>query len=258
MDNWTWWQWIKVKGVSVANPLRIFPVQVSDRIRAALVRARGTLPKTLRVRRGEVALLVGTPNPSTMVRFSNAVGPSGLVVIVEPAPENIRRLEEAYDRLPWTNVQLVPCAAWSELDHVTFSLAAHSGDHKIDVDGVEHDNDYRPENTYEETITVQAQPLDNIVEQQELDRVDYVEIMVNGAELEVLRGATSLLRKHRPIRLLVKGHARTEEGKPLNEDICEFLDQFGITTIITEGGDPAVGTNPEWNVRDGDVWAYAN
>ena len=212
----------------------------------------------MRVSRGETALQIGTPNPGTMERLSNAVGPRGLVVIIEPAPENIRRLEEARDRLNWPNVDLVRCAAWSESDEMKFSLAAHPGDHKIAIDGIEHDNDYRPENTYEETTTVEAKPLDQIVEKHGLDQVNYVEIMVNGAEMEVLRGATHMLRGFRPIRLLVKGHARTEQGQPLNQEISKFLDRHGLATVVTQGGDPAVGSNPEWRVRDGDVFAYAN
>jgi len=154
---------------------------------------------------------------------------------------SIRRLEEARDRLNWPNVDLVRCAAWSESDEMKFSLAAHPGDHKIAIDGIEHDNDYRPENTYEETTTVGAKPLDQIVEKHGLDQVNYVEIMVNGAEMEVLRGATHMLRGFRPIRLLVKGHARTEQGQPLNQEISEFLDRHGLATVVTQGGDPAVG-----------------
>jgi FkbM family methyltransferase len=254
-----WKSQLKSQGLSTFNPLRLTPEWINDQIRAALIRKRGGLPRPLRVSRGEIALQIGTPNPLTMAYLSNAVGRGGSVVIVEPAPTNLKRLEGARDQLTWSNVRLVRCAAWSETTELDLSIAAHPGDHKIEVEGIEHDNDFRPENKYEEKVCVRGRKVDDIVSEENLKKVNYIEVMVNGAELEVLRGAERLLQASRPIRLLVKGHARSkEDGNPINERISRFLESFGLNTVIAKGGETSVGSNKEWKTRAGDVFAYAS
>jgi hypothetical protein len=68
--------------------------------------------------------------------------------------------------------------------------------------------------------------LDDYLERQGITHVDFVKMDVEGAELEVLRGATSLLsRKPRPVWMMEVQDIRTEAFGYSAKDIVEFLRQ---------------------------------
>jgi len=241
---------------ATAFPCRLIPQSpVKEAIKVRLLAFQNHLPWRLQVNPGETAVQIGTPNPRTVSRYSKAVGPRGRVVIVEAEPGNAERLRQALPALPYPNVTIVPKGAWREPGRMRLVLSPHKGDHKIPVDGIVHDNDFRPENTYEQSVEVDVDTLDNIVRAEGLERVDFVSITVNGAEIEVLKGCEELL-KRRPLRVYVKAHARhADGGRPINEPIMAMLRARGFTVCRT-AGEPAAGTNPEWRVREGDVYGF--
>lgn len=131
---------------------------------------------------------------------------------------------------------------------------SNPGDHKVPVEGVEHDNDYVPGN-YNQSILIEVAPLDTII--QEYDIVpNYIEIMVNGAEFEILKGATNTLSNSN-LKLLIKGHQRsTATGDPLNRQISDFLQERGFQTTIGASTSKTVGNTGKWKRRSGDVYAW--
>ena len=239
----------------VARPLRYLPESsVKEAIRVALLKVDNSLPYALHVNPGDTAIQVGTPNVRTMYEYSAAVGRHGRAVIIEAEPSNVERLRAAVASLPHPNVRIVAKGAWRTKGRLALSLSPHRGDHKFAVPGIRHDNDDRPGNTYERSVEVDVDTLDAIIGDEGLDRVDFVNITVNGAELEVLKGAEELLRR-RPLRLWIKGHARQADGRPINEALIAMLTARGFTARRT-AGEPAIGAKPEWRMREGDVYAY--
>ncbi len=240
---------------AVSIPCALLPESpVKEAIRIRLLHFQNNVPWRLQVGRGETAIQVGTPNPRTVRRYSKRVGATGRVVVVEAEPGNAERLRRALAGMPHPNVTIVQKGAWSEQGRLRLVLSPHHGDNKIPVPGIAHDNDYRPENTYERSVEIEVDTLDNIVRSEGLDRVDYVSITVNGAEIEVLKGCEALLTR-RPLRCFVKAHARQSDGRPINEAIMAMLRARGFTVHRT-AGEPAAGTNPDWTVREGDVYAF--
>ena len=240
---------------ALSIPCRHLPQSaLKERIKVATLRVQNHLPWRLQVNGGETAIQVGTPNPRTVARYSKSVGPGGRVVVVEAEPSNVERLRQALPTLPHPNVTVVHRGAWSEKGTLRLVLSPYKGDHKFPVAGIVHDNDYRPENTYEESVEVDVDTIDNIVHAHGLERVDFVSITVNGAEIEVLKGCEEILGR-RPMRIYVKAHARHATGAPISESIMAMLRARGFTVIRTVG-ERAVGTHPEWTVREGDVYGY--
>jgi FkbM family methyltransferase len=206
------------------------------------------------VNQGETVIQVGTPNPSTMKAYSKYVGPNGRVIIIEPEPKNIQTLQQALSKWKYKNVSIVPKGAWSESGKLELSLSPNKGDHKIEIAQIIHDNDLLLENTFEKKILIEVNTVDNIITSEQLEHVDYINITVNGAELEVLQGCQQLLQTP-SLRLWIKGHARFKNGEALNKTIQDFLQWYGFTTFIT-AGEYAVGNNSGWQTRAGDVYAY--
>lgn len=228
--------------------------QLNHAIFSTLFKTVGAAPREALIHTGDDAVLVGTPNVQRVHQFSRMVGAQGTVLILEPDPRNREPLEDAAS--DYDNVTIDERGAWSSSETKDLLLAddSNSGDNKIEVDGIKHDNDFRSEN-YIDSLTIQVEPLDSILAEHELTP-DFIEIMVNGAELEVLQGATAVLRDS-DARLLVKGHAKVvETGEPINTRIAAHLEEFGYRTIIGPGGDPTVGETDDWQRRAGDVYAW--
>lgn len=215
---------------------------------------RGHHVRELLLNEGDTAVIVGTPNQYRVHQFARLTGDSGQVVFIEPEPNNVKSLREAARE--YSHVDIDTRGAWSTSGKQVLLLGSPSnpGDHKIAVDNIEHDNDYREEN-YTESVDIEVAPLDSILAEYEVEP-DYIEIMVNGAELEVLKGATEVLTAGRP-KLLMKGHQRNATtGEPMNRRLAEYVEQYGYQTVIGANQNETVGETTEWTKRAGDVYAW--
>lgn len=224
-----------------------------NKIRSTLIRRLNIAPREVLIDRGETAVMVGSPNPRRLHQFARSVGDHGRVLFVEPEPSNYNSLNEAAKK--YSHASVDKRGAWSERGTQTLQLggAEYPADHKIPVEGVKHDNDYREEN-YKQAVDIDVAPLDEIINDIEI-RPDYVEIMVNGAELEVLKGANQMLREETP-KLWIKGHALVDSGEPINKEIVNYLADYGYHTAVSPGGDETVGETGEWEKREGDVFGW--
>ena len=94
------------------------------------------------------------------------------------------------------NVRLFPLALANFEGHAEMKIAddEHSGQNTLG------DFCYQIELAGRERVTTRR--LDDLVQQECLRPIDVIKLDVEGAELSVLAGATSILRKHRPLLLL--------------------------------------------------------
>lgn len=221
-------------------------------LRALGFNLSSSLPLSWLINAGETACMVGTPNISTIEELHETVGRDGRVIVIEAEETNFKRLKQAYQKYG-SNIHIVHRAAWSSKKNgILKTSPKFSGDHKIEVEGIVHDNDYR--NQYGKQL-VALDTVDNILDEINLHKVDFMFIAVNGAELEVLKGATKTIANR--LRLWVKGHARTDDGEPINIQIKKFLENHNYHAKITRKHRSTVCNIPEWSVRDGDVYAIS-
>ena len=146
--------------------------------------------------------------------------PRARVIAFEPVPSSQALLEEnrARNRLP--NVRLARSAVGAAVGEAEMELppSANGGSaHFAAGDGVA------------ERTRVPVTTLDAAVEEQSLLRVDFVKIDVEGAEMEVLRGAAETLRRHRP-RLLVELNPTALRARGADPaELLALLDALGYT-----------------------------
>ena len=70
--------------------------------------------------------------------------------------------------------------------------------------------------------------LDTFVMAEGVDHVDFIKVDVEGAEIEVLQGATGLLTKHKP-RLMIEVHCETVPGFNVDlKAVTKFLDSLDV------------------------------
>jgi FkbM family methyltransferase len=230
---------------------RTIPPGLSERLWLAVLSVRPAVPKELLARRGDSVVQVGTPKPETIRRLQRIVGREGKVVVIEPEPATVQRQADYLRSQSLANVVLVPKAAWNERATRTLLIADRPGDHRLDMDAIVHDNDLVA-GGYRGRTEVEADTLDNILDEAGVEQAAFVEIAVNGAELQVLEGMERSLG--RTWRLFVKGHARSaESGEPINARIEEILRARGFRTKRTR---PTRSRAESWGPREGDVFAW--
>jgi FkbM family methyltransferase len=153
---------------------------------------------------GDVALDVGGCWGETAVWMAHHVGATGHVHCFEPSPQNLQLLVANLER----NLALVP-----QITVHTAPLAAEPGrqvwmDDATAAGATTHEGDTAPEGRT--TVAARTDTVDALVARGELDRVDFIKVDVEGAELEVLRGAAHTLCTQRP-RLALAAYHRPDD-----------------------------------------------
>jgi len=176
------------------------------------------------LRVGDTCLDVGGHVGYLTILMARLVGPGGRVVAFEPVPETFQVLRENVRLNALENVRL-ECTAVGEREGMislfcdadqelswTPSVSAHS------VPG-----------NHQKKLSVPMVSLDRYVEKKVL-RSSLIKIDVEGAELDVLRGAQGLLLEHRPV-VLVEIHDR---GANHRASVKQFLETCGYA--VNEAG----------------------
>jgi FkbM family methyltransferase len=160
---------------------------------------------------GATVVDVGASIGYNTVYASRLVGPSGRVVAIEPAADNLDVLRENLVANRLENVVVRPVAAGRGHEVRDFYLRGETS----------AVNSLFPESVYAAVTSVaqvQVAPLDDLVE---VDP-DLVKIDVEGAELDVLAGMTRLLG-HSTLRLIVEWHPGLQEAAGYRSDALPRL-----------------------------------
>lgn len=189
----------------------------SLRIRLSVVAGNIRLHRLIdaTVDRGATVIDVGANIGYNTVYLSRAVGPSGRVVAVEPAADNLRVLRENVAANSLTNVVVHAAAAGRRREVRDLFLR---GDTSA-VNSLFRRSVYAHVTGVEKIDVV---PLDVLVD----GDADLVKIDAEGAELDVLAGMPRLLAHH-GVRLIVEWHPRLQEAAGYAADALPrfFLDR---------------------------------
>ena len=161
---------------------------------------------------GMTVLDVGAHHGFYSVLASKRVGSTGQVVAFEPSPRERKKLRWHLRLNRCKNVQLERFALGNQAGEAEMFL----------VEGKETGcNSLRPPQVSEPTrvVSVPLTTLDTYLCQQGIQRVDFLKLDVEGAELSVLKGAMELLLRHpRPVILAEVQDIRTKPwGYPAKE-----------------------------------------
>ncbi len=148
---------------------------------------------------------------------SKRVGWGGRVIAIEPSPRECERLEKHLRLNRCSNTELVPCALGEDPGEADLYL----------VDGFQDwCNSLRPPAVDEpiRTVRVPVRRLDDVLAESGVNKVDFLKLDVEGAELSVLYGAMKLLqREPRPAILAEVQDIRTQPWGYAAREIIQFL-----------------------------------
>lgn len=172
-------------------------------------------------RSGEVFLDVGANIGWYSLHIARMVGPEGLVLAVEPGPDNFAILKENIKLNHLSNVMALNFAAWDRDANLDLILAKTCTGHTVKRAWANPAKPGFPKRHI--TVRVPARRLDDVLKEQNVTRIDWVKIDVEGAEAEVLRG----LRK-----TLIRFHPRILVESDRLEDLTSILQPMGYQTLL--------------------------
>ncbi len=195
------------------TPRRILRYRGGIAWRIAKLAGRYGCPDFYEPRAGDVVVDVG----SNIGEFSlYAVARGAKAYAFEPDPSVYACLSHNLERFP--GAKGYQLALWNERTTLRFYSAAEKADSSF----------FEPDSQVRAVIELEAWPLDEVAEIVALQRIDFLKIDGEGAEPEILQGATKTLRRTRRIAIDV-GPERL--GESTRDAVIEILQACGFTII---------------------------
>jgi FkbM family methyltransferase len=173
------------------------------------------------LRPGMVFVDVGANDGLYTLFAARRVGVTGQVVALEPSTRELGRLRQNLELNRVTNVTTLRLAAGDRDGTAQLRIAGFGHEGQNTLGGFA----YAIEGAGFEEVEVAC--LDRLIETQALDRVDALKIDAEGAELRVLRGASALLRRHRPLIILELVDAALRHQGTSRQDVLALLRDHG-------------------------------
>jgi len=157
-----------------------------------------------------------------------ALAGASRVFIFEPMPANCAQIQKMISLNPNLPLELVEAAVSDAEGAVEFVVMAQSSMGKLATSSFQTDNQTA------QRIPVRTVALDGLLAAGKITAPAMMKIDVEGAELQVLKGARRLLAASRPA-LFIEIHSR-----PLGRECRDFLVPLGYEIHVLEPGDPEI------------------
>ena len=168
---------------------------------------------------GDIVIDIGAHIGLYTIISSKRVGANGKVVAIEADPSNFEMLKSNIKLNQLTNVTPLNYAVYSKETKVKLYLpSGESGFTKY--------NTIMPNwiNAQEKFVEVNANTLDYLLQLNEIrqEEVNWIKIDVEGAEFEVLKGATNVLSKSKDVAILMELHGPPHVYRPKVEEFVNL------------------------------------
>src|SRR5829696_7497940 len=175
-------------------------------------------------KQGDIVVDIGAHMGRYTIISSKRVGANGKVVAIEAHPSNFEMLKSNIKLNQLTNVIPLNYAAYSKETKIKLYLpdeeSGYTMHHSIMSNYVF--TKYK-DKTEDKFVEVSANTLDYLLQLNEITDVNWVKIDVEGAEFEVLKGASNVLSKSKDIALLIEVH-----GLDNHRPILEFVSSYNF------------------------------
>ena len=173
---------------------------------------------------GGVFLDVGAHIGYFSVKAARKVGKTGRVVAFEPNPETLNLLRDNVSANRAENVVVEPIACTDREQMLTLFAAAffNTGRASLGRQNADFSRDGPPKE-----YTVRGRPIDDVVRELNLTRVDVIKIDVEGAEVFVVKGAMNTLKRFHPKLIVEVIPAQLASLKSTPEDLIAAIKAAG-------------------------------
>ena len=176
-------------------------------------------------RKGDVVVQGGCFMIETVRKWSDAVGVSGKVIVIEADKKNVDILKEEISRRNLSNVILVHSGLWDKKDTLELDVSDNSNKNKLSLDNIH--SKILTKDDYKSKDTIDVDCLDNILTDLGISKVNAVYLTVSGAEREVLEGMNQLIDRCNPLIWIRCSFFDSKRGKHTSLTSKEFLESKG-------------------------------
>lgn len=172
----------------------------------------------------EIVVDVGAHYGRYTLIAAKRIGPKGKIISIEAYPKNFDMLNRNIKLNELENVITLNFAVSSNKSKVKLSIPAEKkSSHTI------YSSIITSRAPTEKFIEVNGNTLDNLLPENRIsvEEINYIKIDVEGAELEVLKGANDILSKSKDIALLIEIHDVGDE-KTLYNPIMDLLNSYNF------------------------------
>ena len=173
-------------------------------------------------KQGDIVVDIGAHMGRYTIISSKRVGANGKVVAIEANPSNFEMLNRNIKLNQLTNIISLNNAVYSKETKIKLYLPGeelgHTTYNTVMSDRAKNEDKF---------VEVNANTLDYLLQLNEITDVNWVKIDVEGAEFEVLKGASNVLSKSKDIALLIEVH-NLSGGTNLYRPIIEFLNLYNF------------------------------
>src|ERR687898_1785448 len=157
--------------------------------------------KRFTTKEGDIVIDIGAHIGLYTIISSKRVGANGKVVAIEANPSNFEMLNRNIKLNQLTNIISLNNAVYSKETKIKLYLPGeelgHTTYNTVMSDRAKNEDKF---------VEVNANTLDYLLQLNEITDVNWVKIDVEGAEFEVLKGASNVLSKSKDIALLIEVH----------------------------------------------------
>jgi len=157
---------------------------------------------------------------SALVHSMN-VGEDGLVIAIECDPKSLAALRNGFDDIG--NVKILDRALWSDTVIKDFYIDTDwTNSHTLLKDFISVRNNFHK-------VKIKTISIDSLIKRLKLDRVNHIQLNIEGAEVEALIGANEVIDKFKP-DIRVSCHIINDELT--TDDVINVLYNYGYHLII--------------------------
>ncbi len=175
------------------------------------------------LKEGDVVIDAGANIGGFVVQAAQKVGKSGKIYAIEPNEENRQTLKKNLELNNIENCEILSDALWSEKCTKEFFISHRPGEHTlIDYEG---DSNFQKK----DVTTIHCERLDDLIKKHNINKVDYLKMDIEGAEIEAMKGATEFLKTQNPFLLIEALHE--VDGSPSYHKIVPYLENLGYKML---------------------------
>ncbi len=177
------------------------------------------------VKPGDLVLDIGTNVGTTILQLAKRVGKNGMTFGFEPDPINFEVCQRNLDLNDRSNIFVEQIGLGSQTSKVTLV---------VDTESNRGGNRVGMAKNGQESNEISIQRLEDWVISQAISGIDLIKIDVEGYEMEVLKGAESVLTRFRPILFIELDDNNLNQQKSSAVELVHFLESMNYSIVQSE------------------------
>ena len=178
------------------------------------------------IQEGMTVLDIGAHIGETLLNFAKR-NQTGQVYGFEPNKESYDQAVYNISLNNFENIGLHQIAFSDQREELVFNLPKNNNTASISM----------RKNGRPNLPKIQAITLDQFIDQQQINQVDFIKIDVEGFEMDILKGGEDILRKHKPQLFIEINHYNLSKYNATAKELYTFLSNMGYEIFLAETGD---------------------